>query len=74
MASYEFVGTLPISQVEIAAQLSIVLKKPVLAVETSKTVWEENACQSNIPEYTRKTLLAMFDYYDKYGLEGSPIL
>jgi uncharacterized protein YbjT (DUF2867 family) len=71
---YEIVGTLPMSQVEIAEQLALALKRPVEAVEIDKTEWEENAHRSNMPEYSRKTLLAMFDYYDKYGLEGSPLL
>ena len=70
---YEIVGTLPISQTEIARLLTASLKKPVQAVEMSKTDWQENARRSNMPEYTRETLLAMFEYYDKFGLEGSSL-
>jgi uncharacterized protein YbjT (DUF2867 family) len=71
---YEIVGTSSMTQVEIADHLSVALKKPVEAVEIKKTDWEENARRSNMPEYTRDTLLAMFNYYDTYGLEGSPLL
>lgn len=69
---YEIVGTLPISQVQVAAELSDQLGKTISVEVIEKSTWESSARQSGMPDYSRKTLLSMFEYYDKYGLKGSP--
>jgi len=70
--TYELAGTLPLSQSEVALTLSKHLGIPVNPVEVSKTEWEANARNGNMNEYARNTLLSMFNYYDQYGLFGSP--
>lgn len=68
---YELVGTDPLSQIEVAARISKILNISVNASEIDKGIWYEDAIKKNIPEYTRETLMAMFRYYDHYGLTGS---
>ncbi len=70
---YELVGSIPYSQDEIAEKLSAVLRNPVKAVEVKKIDWENNAKKANMSDYSRETLLSMFNYYDQYGLKGSSL-
>jgi NAD(P)H dehydrogenase (quinone) len=69
---YELVGTYPTSQTRVSEIFSSALNKEVKAIETDKNKWYEDAKQSGMPDYTRDTLYAMFSYYDRYGLYGSP--
>ncbi len=68
---YELVGTDPLSQMEVAEVLARNLAIPVRAVETDKESWYQDALFKKMPEYARETLMAMFRYYDHYGLTGS---
>lgn len=70
--TYEIVGTSPISQVQVAAELSAQLGKTISVEVIEKSTWENSARQSGMPEYAIETLLSMFEYYDKFGLKGSP--
>jgi uncharacterized protein YbjT (DUF2867 family) len=70
---YELAGTLPMSQTEVAKILSNHVGYPVNSVEVSKSEWEANAKNGNMSDYARNTLLSMFNYYDIYGLSGSPL-
>ena len=37
-----------------------------------RAAWVERARQSGMPEYSVNTLRMMFEYYERYGLWGSP--
>jgi len=71
-ATYELVGTLPLSQTEVAAQASDALGRGVRAAEEPVAAWEARALAAGLGEYQRATLKAMFAYYAAYGLEGNP--
>jgi NAD(P)H dehydrogenase (quinone) len=71
-AIYELVGTLPLSQEQVAEVLSQELKRPVIAQVISRQAWEQTARQGTMSDYAIRTLLAMFKYYEEYGLGGSP--
>lgn len=71
-ATLELVGTLPISQEEIAETLTRITGRNVRAVEVSLTEWNEQAKAGNMPDYPRKTLISMFEYYRDFGLPGNP--
>ncbi len=69
-ATYELVGTPPLSQIEVAATFAQVLGRPVHAEAIPTDVWAQQA--QGLSDYARNTLLAMFDYYERYGLAGNP--
>lgn len=72
-AIYELVGTEPLSQVEVADELSSVLRHPIRVEEISLEEWEGRArIAGKLSEYAIETLLAMFRYYANYGLVGNP--
>jgi uncharacterized protein YbjT (DUF2867 family) len=69
-ATYELVGTRPHTQTEVANILSQQVGHPVQAQATSLAEWQ--ATTSNLSPYALDTLLKMFHYYGRYGLEGNP--
>jgi uncharacterized protein YbjT (DUF2867 family) len=71
-ATYELVGTPPLSQVEVAEALSAQLGRPVQAVEQPVDEWEARARAAGLGDYQRAALRAMFAYYACFGLGGSP--
>jgi NAD(P)H dehydrogenase (quinone) len=71
-ASYELVGTLPVSQIEIAETFGQALNKPVRAEAESAETWEQRARSTGMDEYQRETLIKMFQAYARDGLEGNP--
>jgi uncharacterized protein YbjT (DUF2867 family) len=71
-ATYELVGTPPLSQVEVAEALSQKLGRPVRAETQSIEAWEEGARESGMGDYQRETLIKMFGYYERHGLAGNP--
>jgi uncharacterized protein YbjT (DUF2867 family) len=71
-ATYELVGTPPLSQVEVAEAISIATGGSVRAVEVPLSEWEDKARASEMAEYTRTTLKSMFEYYRDFGLSGNP--
>jgi uncharacterized protein YbjT (DUF2867 family) len=70
-ATFELVGTDPLSQDEVASVLSQHLQIPIIASQISIQDWREQPAVKKMPEYTRNTLEAMFKYYSSYGLKGS---
>ena len=70
-ATYELVGTPPLSPVELAEQISLVLEKEVVAREMALDAWQEQAAATGMPVYAMDTLLAMFRYYAAHGLVGN---
>ncbi len=70
-ATYELVGTEPLSQIEIAAVLSQAVGRPVRAVSEPVEVWEARARAGGLGDYQRETLVAMFRNYASIGLAGN---
>lgn len=71
-AIYELAGPQPLSQTEIAAALAEALGQPVAAQRVDWADWQADARQQGMGEEAIETLLAMFRYYDRYGLVGNP--
>jgi uncharacterized protein YbjT (DUF2867 family) len=71
-ATYELVGTLPLSQVEVAEVISAQVGRSVTATELPLEQWEQQARAQGLNEYAVGTLLKMFRYYASYGLVGNP--
>lgn len=71
-AIYELAGPQPLSQDEVAAILSQVLKHPVTARTLDRAVWRERAQANNMSAYAIDTLIRMFEYYEAFGLMGNP--
>jgi NAD(P)H dehydrogenase (quinone) len=70
-ATYELVGTQAMSPNEIAAILSQELDHPIIAESISIEAWERQTRASGLDDYRIKTLIKMFEYYDKFGLVGN---
>ena len=71
-ATYELVGTPPLSQTEVAGSLSRVLGRPVRAEAQSIDAWEAQARAGGMGDYQRDTLIKMFRWYAESGLIGNP--
>jgi uncharacterized protein YbjT (DUF2867 family) len=71
-ATYELVGTAPLSQNQVAAAISAALQTNVgVEVETVEA-WQARARAVGMGEYECVTLVAMFRYYGSNGLIGNP--
>jgi len=70
-ATYELVGTEPLAQTEVAAQLGQALGREVQAQETELETWRREAEQGGMAPYARQTLLKMFRYYADFGFAGN---
>lgn len=71
-ATYELVGTGPMSQIEIAQQLSQGLQRHVQVDEIDLEAWQAKARATGLGEYQITTLKGMFAYYDRFGFMGNP--
>lgn len=71
-AVYELVGTPPLSQTEVAAILSESTGRPVTVEVVDREVWRRGAEAAGLSDYAITTLLAMFRYYEAFGLSGNP--
>ncbi len=70
-ATYELVGTEPLSQVDIALALSEHMGYKVQAEQIPLDVWKKNAELMGMPQYAKETLISMFEYYRDFGLFGN---
>ena len=70
-AIYELAGPEPLSQSEIARQLSESRGRTVEAVEQSRVEWRQNAQKNGMNDQQINVLIKMFEYYDKFGLVGN---
>jgi uncharacterized protein YbjT (DUF2867 family) len=70
-ATYELVGTAPMTQVDVAAVMGRVLAREVTAEQVPLDVWERQARSSGLNAYAVETLLKMFRYYAEVGLVGN---
>jgi NAD(P)H dehydrogenase (quinone) len=71
-ATYELVGTDPLTATEVATALSTALKRNVRAEVEPIEDWDARARASGMGEHERVTLAAMFRYYAAHGLIGNP--
>jgi NAD(P)H dehydrogenase (quinone) len=71
-ATYELVGTPPLSQVEIADTFGRALKKTVQAEAETIESWDGRARGAAMDDYSRETLVKMFRAYARDGLTGNP--
>lgn len=70
-ATYELVGTAPLSQHEVATAISTVLKKNIRIEAEAVEAWEARAGAAGMGDYERTALAAMFRYYTRCGLAGN---
>jgi NAD(P)H dehydrogenase (quinone) len=70
-ATYELVGTQPLSQAEVAAAIGVAIERDVRAEAESISTWETRARAGGMGDYERATLVAMFRYYASHGLVGN---
>ncbi len=71
-AIYELVGTPGLAQTEVAAVFAAQLGREVRAEVVARDSWEQRARAGGLPDYAVRTLLKMFEYYERYGMAGSP--
>jgi uncharacterized protein YbjT (DUF2867 family) len=69
-ATYELVGTLSVSQIEIAASFSRALNRPVRAEAEAVESWDHRARAAGMNDYARETLTKMFRVCER--LTGNP--
>ena len=71
-AVYELSGAEALTQIEVAAELSRGLGRPVQAELISLDEWERGVRAAGLGNYQVETLIKMFHYYEQYGLWGNP--
>ncbi|HSR47596.1 MAG TPA: NmrA family NAD(P)-binding protein [Anaerolineales bacterium] len=71
-ATYELVGTQPLSQTEAAEILGKALGIAVRAEAESIADWDIRAAAAGLAEPRRAILIKMFEYYARHGLVGNP--
>jgi NAD(P)H dehydrogenase (quinone) len=71
-ATYELVGTAPLSQIEIADIFAKALGKPVRAEAEAIESWDQRASAAGMDDCSRDTLTKMFLAYARDGLRGNP--
>jgi len=71
-ATYELVGTPPLSQTEIATAIGAALNRDISVEAESVEAWAARVRASGMGEHERATLAAMFCYYARHGLAGNP--
>jgi uncharacterized protein YbjT (DUF2867 family) len=70
-ATYELVGTPPLSQIEIAETFGQALKKPIRAEAETVESWDARARGNGMDDHARETLIKMFHAYARDGLKGN---
>ena len=70
-AIYECCGAQLLSSEAIAEMAGVVLHRQVRAVEQDRSEWERNARTGGMDDFSRFTLLSMFEYYHHHGFSGN---
>lgn len=70
-ATYQIVGTAPLSQNEVVAMVAAALKKQIRIEVEPVEDWETRNRLAGMPYYQRTTLAKMFRYYAQHGLIGN---
>jgi len=71
-ATYELVGTPPMSQIEIAETFGHALQRAVRAEAEPVELWTQRARSAAMDNTQRETLAKMFQAYARGGLKGNP--
>jgi NAD(P)H dehydrogenase (quinone) len=71
-ATYELVGTPPMSQIEIAETFGHALQRDVRSEAKPVEAWNQRARSAAMDDYQRETLTKMFGAYARDGLCGNP--
>ena len=71
-ATYELVGTGPLTQTAVADTFSQILHRPVEVCPMSVEAWQAQARAKGTDKRTIETAVAMFNYYAQHGMVGSP--
>jgi NAD(P)H dehydrogenase (quinone) len=71
-ATYELVGTVPMSQIEIAETFGRVLQRDIRAEAEPIELWNRRARNAAMDNRQRETLTKMFEAYARHGLKGNP--
>jgi NAD(P)H dehydrogenase (quinone) len=71
-ATYELVGTAPMSQIEIADAFARALQRDIRAEAESIDAWRDRARRGGMDDHQRETLIKMFEAYARDGLRGNP--
>lgn len=71
-ATYELVGTMPMSQAEIADTFGKALQREIRAEAEPVEMWRERARRAGLDDDQRETLIKMFESYARDGLKGNP--
>lgn len=70
-ATYELVGSEPLTQIAVAAVLGERFDQKITAQQTPLDQWQQTARQNGLPDHAIDTLSAMFRYYAQWGLIGN---
>ncbi len=70
-STYELCGREILSPEEIAETFSRSLGRPVRVEVVAREAWAAGAREAGLGDYQIETLLAMFAYYERYGLAGN---
>ena len=70
-ATYELCGPELLDQAEIAAVLGRALRREIRAEAVGREGWAKSAYRAGMSRYQVETLLAMFHYYERFGMTGS---
>ena len=70
-ATYELCGPDILSPRQIAEILTRFLGRPIEVRVVSREAWAATAREAALGDYEVETLLAMFTYYERYGLVGN---
>jgi NAD(P)H dehydrogenase (quinone) len=71
-ATYELVGTPPLSQIELAKTFGLALNRTIRAEPESIESWDRHARAAGMDDHQRETLIKMFQAYARDGLKGNP--
>src|SRR6185503_9921041 len=71
-ATYELAGSDVMTQTEVAGALSETIGRTIKIDVTPRQEWIDGARQSGLSGYAIDALTRMFNYYELYGLWGSP--
>ncbi len=71
-ATYELVGTAPLSQTEVAAAIGAALNRDISVEAEAVEAWETRVRAAGMGDHERAALAAMFRYYARHGLTGNP--
>jgi len=73
-AIYELAGPEVLTPSLIASMLESKIGRKLRVKQITTEDWKQNAERLGLGEYQVNTLVKMFEYYDRYGLSGNPLI